>query len=202
MGIQCANSARAIELAPLHEPAAAVAQQPGAALEVAVADLGQRIAQAFAAQHTVIEEGLLRGRSAHAQHFQRVVVVLRNVAEVAIGRRNQGNGPRQRGRGHARAAVLPGNGDAPQAALAELLHLLPGQQAVAVARQAPGAMRAAKLRAASSASASLPMMWAGRAGGAAGAGWPPGVEARACSSWVDVCVMAVSSTGGGAAGRR
>lgn len=79
-----------------------------------------------------------KDRSAHAQHFQRVVVVLRNVAEVAIGRRNQGNGLRQRARGHARAAVLPGNGDAPQAALAELLHLLPGQQAVAVARQRAG----------------------------------------------------------------
>ena len=75
------QSPSAIKLLPLQHPALSAVLQMGAAFVVLVANLCQGVAQPLTAQHTVEEETLLCLGAANAQHLQRVVVVLRDVAE-------------------------------------------------------------------------------------------------------------------------
>ena len=90
-------------------------------------------ARALAGERAGIEAALLVRVAVHAQHFQRVVVVLRNLAKRTVGCRDDGRDFRQRHARHAGAAMLARHRDAPQAGQRIALQLRQGQPAFAIA---------------------------------------------------------------------
>ena len=77
----CVERARAIELPAFDAIAVPIAHEARTTLEVFVADLGECIAKALARKCKVEEETLLHIAATDAQHFERVVVILRNLSE-------------------------------------------------------------------------------------------------------------------------
>jgi hypothetical protein len=98
-----------------------------------MADLGERITETLAGQHALIKKALLLDTAAHAQHFQRVEMVLRNLAERAIRRGDDRRDFGKRTVAHASAAVFARHRDTPQAARDEGVELGPRQPSLSVA---------------------------------------------------------------------
>jgi hypothetical protein len=87
------------------------------------AALHECVAKALACQRPCEQVALLSLAALHADHLKRVIVVLRNLAERAVGRRNQRHDLRERCARDARAAEFARHGDTPQTRLGKTRQL-------------------------------------------------------------------------------
>ena len=97
------------------------------------AGFGNGIGKTITLERQPQEPGLLFFCALQTNVFEQAVMVLRDLPEGSIGRRNNGNHLGQRGERHLSTAVLLGHGNTPQAAVGEYVHHLSRYFALAVA---------------------------------------------------------------------
>ena len=93
----------------------------------------ERVAEPLARQHTSVEEALLLLCSLQTQALQHEEVILRNLADRAVGARKRSDHARHRSRTHAGSAVSLRHSDGEQACIGDELHLLVREDALAIA---------------------------------------------------------------------
>ena len=93
----------------------------------------ERVAEPFARQHTSVEEALLLLCPLETQALEHEEVILRNLADRAVGARERSDHTRHGSRTHAGPAISLRHSDREQARIGEEVHLLVRENAVAIA---------------------------------------------------------------------
>ena len=123
-----------IELAAVEAIDGAIAREAG---RVVVRSLGagfrERVAEPLARQHASVEEALLLLCPLQTQALEHEEVVLRDLADRAVGARERGDHTRDGSRTHAGPAISLRHSDGEQARIGEEVHLLVREDAVAIA---------------------------------------------------------------------
>ncbi|MNC42326.1 hypothetical protein D3C75_911390 [compost metagenome] len=100
------------------------------------AEFGEGIAEALAGQHFGIKSFFLLVAAVHAQHFEGIKMVLRNLPQRAVGLGDQGDDLGQGDVGNTGAAIFLWHADAPQARAGKHFQFRVWQAALAVAQGA------------------------------------------------------------------
>jgi len=123
-----------VEFLPVQNQPVALLQQPGLELDrVTGSDFRKGIAQAVAVENPPEVAPLLLFAAGQTQSLNHIKMVLRNLAEAAVGSSNGGDDFGQCHIGDARAAIGLRHGDRPQPALRKTIDLCDRQSPLAVA---------------------------------------------------------------------
>ena len=123
-----------IELAAVQAIDRTVAAQPrGVIMGRFGASLRESVAKPFARQHTSVEEPRLLLRPLQTQALEHEEVILRNLADRAVGARKRSDNTRHGSRVHTRPAISLRDSDREQTRIGEKLHLLVREDALAIA---------------------------------------------------------------------
>ena len=91
------------------------------------------VAEPLARQHASVEEALLLLGPLKTQALEHEEMILRNLADRAVGARKRGDHPRHGSRAHAGPAVSLRHSDREQARIGDELHLLVREDAISIA---------------------------------------------------------------------
>ena len=101
--------------------------------DVAAFRLGEGVAEPIALKHATEPKALLLFRRGHPDRVQRRQMILRQLTQIWIGGRNNGDDLGERGERHSRPAIGLGHRYRPQARAGKAIELLRRQTALAVA---------------------------------------------------------------------